>query len=122
MATIEVGERFPHYIKRNEAVKVPRRHIFVHIEHKSQRTREGHVSTWDVGIATFTAGRKGREAKERTEQFGHPLDLWKAVSDHCVAGQRTVLWAHGLGVQIRLGDALHHLPHLGWRLVAHNLT
>lgn len=118
----EPGQRVAHYVKPNETVRIPRRHIFLHIESRTRTTKEGHVGTWGIGIATYRAGRKGRPTTEKTATYQSPDGLWADVAAHCRKGERTVLWGHNLGLAVRLGDALHHLPRLGWRLVAHNLA
>lgn len=116
------GERVGHYIKQNEQTRVPRRHIFLHTVARDRRTHNGSLKTWYAACATFRVAQKGRKATERTTMFTDPDDLWEAVAAHCVRGARTVLWAHNLGYDVRLADALHTLPRLGWRLTAHNLA
>lgn len=116
------AERHAHYVRPNESVRIPRRHIFAHIESRTRATQGGKVNSWDVAVATFREGRKDRPTKESTHRFTTKAELWAAVAGHCAKGSRTVLWAHNLGLFVRLGDALHHLPHSGWDLVAHNLS
>ena len=119
---METPERVAHYIKPNETVRIPGRHIFMHAVATNRTVRDGQVKTWGTACATFRVQPKGRKATETTVEFDTPEALWRAVSGHTAKGARTVLWAHNLGYDVRLADALHLLPRLGWHLVAHNLA
>lgn len=116
------NERVPHYVKANEQTRQPRRHIFLHSVAKDRSVKGGQVKTWHVACATFRVAEKGRKASEQTQVFTDPRNLWESVSAHTKRGARTVLWAHNLGYDVRLSDALHILPKLGWSLTAHNLA
>lgn len=116
------GERVAHWVRPNEAVRVPRRNIFLHAVAKSRRNKDGAVRSWGVAVATFRTAAKNRKPTERTEVFTEPSELWDAVTGHTIEGARTVLWAHNLGYDVRLGDCLRILPRLGWELLAHNLA
>lgn len=48
-------------------------------------------------------------------------DLWQWVTDFCRPQTRTVVWAHNLGHDIRISEALSILPELGWWLEWCNL-
>lgn len=115
-------DRVAHYVKPNETTRIPRRHIFLHSVAKEKTVKDGSVKRWSTACATFRAAPKGRKHTEYTEVFTDARKLWDAVTAHCKKGARTVLWAHNLGYDVRLADALHALPRLGWELVAHNLS
>lgn len=119
---MEPPDRIAHYIRRNETVRVPRRHIFVHLAARSKATKAGTVKSWGVAVCTFRAAAKGRRAQERTEVHTDPHALWDAITAHTCEGARTVLWAHNLGFGTRLADCLQILPCMGWELLGHNLA
>lgn len=116
------NERVPHYVKHNDQTRQPRRHIFLHSVAKDRAVKGGNVKTWHAACATFRVAEKGRRVSERTTVFTEPRELWEAVVGHTKKGARTVLWAHNLGYDVRLSDALHWLPRMGWQLTAHNLA
>lgn len=111
-----------HYVKHNRTSRLPRRHIYLDTEAVSTRTNVGQRQRWRLGVAKFTAAEKGRRATEVMRTFTDPRALWPAVSDHCRARSRTVLWAHNLGYDVRIAEAFTVLPELGWRLVGHNMA
>lgn len=115
-------ERVAHYVKRNEQTRMPRRHIFLHSVSQSRRVKGGTVKTWYAACATFRHAVKGRTPVEATQMYRKPSDLWAAVGGFCRAGARTVLWSHNLGTHVRITDALHYLPRMGWSLTGHNLA
>lgn len=115
-------ERVAHWVKPNEAVRVPRRNIFVHTVARTKATKTGSVKSWGVAVATFRATPKGRKQTETTQVFTESGDLWSAVAAFTVEGARTVLWAHNLGFAARLADCMQTLPRMGWELLAHNLA
>lgn len=115
-------ERMPHWVKRNETVRVPRRFIYLHSVARSRNTRGGQVKTWGVTVATFAEAAKGRPWAERTTVF-HSVDtLWDEITAYTRENARTVLWAHNLGVDARLTDCLHILSQKGWTLTGHNMA
>lgn len=119
---MDTAERVAHWVRPNEANRVPRRNIFLHVVPRSRTTKDGAVKSWGVAVATFRAAPKGRKPAERTEMFTSPDSLWAAIADHCIDGARTVLWAHNLGYGLRLTDCLSILSGAGWDLVGHNLA
>jgi hypothetical protein len=115
-------ERQYHYVKHNATTRMPRRHIFMDTEARSRRTGHGHVQSWRLAVANFTAAEKGRKPSAVTRAFRDPQALWEAVSEHCRPRSRTVLWAHSLGYDVRISEAFEILPRLGWHLIGHNLV
>lgn len=115
-------ERVWHYVKPNESARIPRRHIFLDTEAREERTDGGHVQTWRLAVACYYSALAGRTVKEQWRTYGEPGRLWRDVDAHCGAHDRTVLWAHNLGYDVRIGDALTAMPELGWELAAHNIS
>lgn len=87
-----------------------------------RRVKVGNEQTWRLGVACYVVAEKGEKAKERWVDYSDPRALWVDVSAHCRKDARTVLWAHNLGYDARIGGVFRFMPELGWRLVAHNIT
>lgn len=117
-----MDERIWHYVRPNESSRIPRRHIFLDTESQKVKTRKGHRQAWRCGVAAFYRREKGRQAKEELTTFDDPVALWTAVSAWTKPRQRTILWAHNLGYDVRISEALEVLPQLGWQVEAHNLA
>jgi hypothetical protein len=115
-------DRFPHYIKRNEITRIPRRHIFLDVEANERKVKTGKEQFWRLAVARLWTNDKGRREHEETKTFDDPGDLWRTVSGWAKPRCRTVLWAHNLGYDVRVSESLVTLPDLGWSLIAHNLS
>lgn len=115
-------DRAWHYVRRNETTRMPRRHIFLDTESTSERTRTGHVQRWRLGVAAHRIAEKGRLAKESLTVYENPRQLWRDASETTRGRNRTVLWAHNLGYDVRISESFEVLPALGWRCTAHNLA
>lgn len=115
-------ERVWHYVRPNETTRVPRMHIFLDSESTSERTKTGHRQTWRCAVATYRDAPKGRNVKRHQTVYSDPSALWADVSAFTKPRNRTILWAHNLGYDVRITDAWRVLPALGWRIVAHNLA
>jgi len=114
--------RVYHYVRGNRTCRMPRRHVFLDTESKSERTRVGHRQTWRLAVASLTAAEKGRRGTSVMKTFTDPIRLWRTVSEHCRKRSRTILWAHNLGYDARISEAFTELPGQGWRLEGHNLA
>lgn len=119
---MEPGARVYHYIKPNETTRLPRRHIVLDVGARTERTKHGHDRTWRCAVAWFLTAPKGRKPKEHEKSYVDVRTLWTDVDAHCGKGSRTVLWAHSLGYQARIAEALTILPAMGWEIQAHNLA
>lgn len=115
-------DRAYHYVRRNETTKVPRRHIVIDTESRSVRTKAGREQSWRLGVGHFIKADKGKRPQEARRVFATARELWEAVSEFCSGRARTVLWAHNIGYDVRIADAFTILPHLGWKIIAHNMS
>lgn len=118
----ESGSRAWHNVRKNETTRLPRRYIFLDTEARNRKVKVGYEQTWRLGVGCFIVAEKGEKMRERWDDFDSPKELWEAVSAHCRKDSRTVLWAHNLGYDARISALFEHLPLLGWKLVAHNIT
>lgn len=87
-----------------------------------RRVAVGAEQRWRLGVACFVVAEKGAQKRERWSDYTDPRKLWQDASDFCRRDTRTILWAHNLGYDARISGVFEHLPSLGWRLVAHNIT
>lgn len=119
--TMSAQDRAAHWIAQNHQCRMPKRHIVFDTESKSKLSGKTEVQTWRVGAGI--RWRLGLKTGTHDESciFDSPLELWQWVSDYCHKGERTVIWAHNMGHDIRISDALAILPRLGFRLEWCNL-
>ncbi len=118
---MKTQQRFPHYVRRNEITKVPRRFITLDVEAREEKTPVGVEQYWRLAVAHFWSADRGHRERDYETTFDEPTLLWKEVDSFCRPKTRTILYAHNLAYDIRVGGALLALPHLCWTLVAHNL-
>lgn len=90
-------------------------------ESRSRRSGKAETQTWRVGCAIRwrTDLKTGDHAEGRV--FDDPATLWAWVADYCHKERRTVMWAHNLGHDLRISQALTILPSLGFTLEWCNL-
>lgn len=110
------GVRKAHWVGLNHQNRIPSRWIAFDTESKKQRTAYGEVQTWRLGTAVrWRSDLKVGNAVEH-QHFAHPQKLWEWVTDFCRPKTRTIVWAHNLGYDLRIADAMRILPTLGWHL------
>lgn len=113
--------RASHWIPVNHQCRVPGR--WVAFDTESKRANSGHseVQTWRIGAAyRWRHGLlKGDYAESKI--FREPEQFWEWVTEFCRPEQRTVAFAHNLGHDVRISDAMNILPRLGWSLEWCNL-
>ncbi len=107
-----------HWIRPNHLARVPRRHIIIDTEAHRTPTDRGETQTFRVACAAFDhqqkAGRDWRPTQRAT--FTDPLDLWRWVDARTMKKRRTIVVAHNLAYDLRIGRAFDLLPELGYEL------
>lgn len=113
--------RTAHWIRENQQCRIPKRHVVFDTESKYRLTDSTEIQSWRMGAAIRF--RYGLSTGDRAESsvFRSAGDLWEWIASYCRKGQRTVVWAHNLGYDIRISEALTVLPQLGMRLEWCNL-
>lgn len=105
----------PHYLRALLTTTVPQRMLWMDCASHSRRDRGTWVYEWAAGaLGTTHYTSRRRERRDTMAGYGDPAAMWEAADGFCVANRRTVLWAHDLASQLRIGQALVHLPRLGW--------
>lgn len=113
--------RASHWIRPNHQCRIPRRHVVFDTESKFSLTGTTEIQSWRMGAAIrFRYGLSTGDQAEASV-FRSAGDLWQWVTEFCRPGQRTVVWAHNLGYDVRISECLNILPKLGWRLEWCNL-
>lgn len=97
---------------------MPRRWITLDTEAWRNTTAKGETQTFRLGVAAFDhQARKGDPwAPSELGRFSDPYTMWQWVDARCKDGKRTILLAHNLGYDLRVGQAFTWLPKLGWTL------
>lgn len=109
-----------HWLGKNETTRLPRCWIALDTEATREETPTGETQSFALAVAAAECSiRNPRRTGPRvTEVFHDPADLWRWVTARCHAGRRTVLVAHNLAYDLRIGQAFTWLPRLGWQLRA----
>lgn len=105
-----------HYIGANEATSIPTRHVILDTEALTAKGSRFEVQQWRLGVAAFARWRDGGWKEVQQRRYDTPADLWAEVDAACRDGKRTVVWAHNLSYDLRIGQALKWLRGLGWEL------
>lgn len=113
-----MSDRRAHWYRPNEASRYPRRIISLDSEAVKvlERGREHHRLR--CASLTFDVIDRATLEPRRTERVDvtDAEELWEWVEARTTVNERTVLWAHNLGYDLRLTRALELLPGRGWEL------
>lgn len=105
-----------HYLRPNEANRYPRRIICLDSEARIRPQLRGERHSFKLAVATYD--NLENESAMECEHFHNATDLWQWVESKTGKRKRVVLWAHNLGYDLRITQALIVLPMLGWHLQA----
>lgn len=114
-------DRAAHWIRNNHQCRIPKRWIAFDTESKSRHNGDTEIQSWAMGAAIRWRTDLKRPMPPETNVFNSAYDLWQWVTNYCRRGVRTVAWAHNLGYDVRIAQALDILPQLGWKLEWCNL-
>jgi hypothetical protein len=113
--------RASHWIPANHQCRIPGRWVAFDTESKRDNYGHGEHQSWRVGAAyRWRFGLRGGDYAEHGT-FWEPERFWAWVTEFCRPEQRTVVFAHNLAHDVRIGDAMRILPELGWSLEWCNL-
>lgn len=107
-----------HWIRPNESTRLPRRHIVIDTEARQTEQVGGRTQTFRLACAAFDHQRKAGSPWAATERgdFTTPQALWEWVDARTQEGRRTIVVAHNLAYDLRVGAAFDVLPAMGWTL------
>lgn len=116
-----MSTRAAHWVKLNHQCRIPKRWVAFDTESITVKGENEETQEWRSGAAVrWRRGLKTGDHAERAT-FRSSLDLWTWVDGFCKAGERTIVWAHGLGYDVRIANVFRDLPTLGWSLEWCNL-
>lgn len=114
-------ERSAHWVSENRQERMPHRMVFFDTESNESRHGDFAIQSWRTGSAIrWRTDLKSGDHREG-RAFVRPAELWAWVTEFCRKGERTVVWAHNLGYDVRIADVFRILPTLGWELEWCNL-
>lgn len=115
--------RVTHWLKLNEANRYPRRIVTLDTESRVEQLARAERHTFRLAVAAADLIDAETRAPAKTEwlRTDDPVELWRFVDGWTRANGRTVVFAHNLGYDLRVADALRILPELGWELRAFSL-
>lgn len=105
-----------HYVRKNEAARIPDRYVILDTEAHRVKSKDGEVQSWALACTSMLAWQKTGRIQRTESRFETPAELWSAVSSWTRPKRRTVLYAHNLNYDLRISQALSQLPALGWEL------
>jgi hypothetical protein len=112
-----------HYIRSNKVSRIPSRWIYLDTEANEHLDGTVKVQTWRLAVTCYERwdSQKGRWTKDQWATHHDPRVCWEWVSDHTANHDRTIVVAHNLAYDLRIGQAFTHLPALGWNLDSFNV-
>lgn len=114
--------RQAHWVAANETSRIPGRHIILDTEAHSTRTAAGQTQTWRCAAAVFMHRTRSGRWLTTTAEYEDPAALWADVTAFTRPRRRTVLWAHNVGYDIRISQAMLALPGHGWTYQLSNMA
>lgn len=115
---ITASERIPHYVRALVTSTFPKRYAYLDTESVSvddsptQSTQTFRIAS--LILERWSERRDGWDVSG-CHHFADALSLWQRVDKFVTASQKTVLWAHNLGYDLRISKALTVLPEMGWQ-------
>lgn len=116
-----MNERRAHWVKQNHQERMPHRMVAFDTESRSEYAGEVEVQEWRVGCAIRWRTDLAQSDRKEARVFATPLEFWQWVAAYTRKGERTVVWAHNLGHDVRISRMFEILPGLGFRLEWCNL-
>lgn len=109
--------RQPHWVRRNETTRIPARHVVIDTEAHRVPVRGGEVQTFRLAAGVRMERLRSGGWAVAADVFCDPGALWSWVGAFCRPRARTVVWAHNLSYDVRVGRAMTCLARQGWRYV-----
>lgn len=107
-----------HWVKENATSRIPGRWVWLDTEATQTLVSGVQVQQWRCGVTCFDSWESHAKhwVKPRWVYHLKPEGLWRYVDSETRKGTRTIVAAHNMGYDVRISDALHWLPALGWVL------
>ncbi len=111
-----------HNIKANELTRIPKRHIFIDTEARSERGGGLEIQRWRCGVAIYAKRGRNGEYTTDSRDYRDSQAMWTDVSNFASREGRTVAWCHNLAYDVRIAGMLSILSTGGWTLHGHNIA
>jgi hypothetical protein len=113
-----------HWISPNHTTRIPRRWVWMDSEARKVEADGIETQTWRLAVTCFERCDTDDHhwIAPQWETHRDPAALWAYVDQKTRRRARTVVVCHNQGYDLRLTQALTHLPALGWsvhRLAVH---
>lgn len=107
-----------HYLRRNHASRYPRRFVCFDTESEQTDTDDGTEHTFRCAAASFDVIDPATLQPRTTarEAFSTPDELLDWLEARAVRKERTVVFAHNLAFDLRIGRVLDLVSYRGWAL------
>ena len=105
-----------YWIQRNEKSRSPNRMIFLSIASQAGRLQNSQTFAGAVTRQTRRYDKSGLDAPVLVTKHSDRVAMWKHIGDFTRKRERTVLVAHNLSEQLRLGMMLEIMPELGFTI------
>lgn len=107
-----------HYVKENQQCRIPRRWVYLDTETYLVGDGGRHELRWRLGVTIFEhRDNHGKQwVDPEVKRWTNDLSMWAYIDSCTKPKARTVVVAHNIGFDIRVSDALTHLPALGWTM------
>jgi hypothetical protein len=111
--------RTPHYLSPLQTTVIPGAHIVFDCETRASRKLGRMAHRWVCGAASYAElDGEGYWGSEYPSAFDSPELMWKFICEWTAATGDAVVWAHNLGFDLRVSEALRWLPTHGYVLEA----
>ena len=115
--------RRAHWFRENKANRYPRRIVCLDSEAYRNESEKGERHSLRLAFATFDRiDKQTREPKTSEDSaFVDSAELWDWIIGKTTQKERLVVFAHNLGYDLRLTEALTILPSQGWEVLDFSL-
>lgn len=121
---VERDDRVAHWLTATSVTRMPRRIVCLDAESTQQPTAAGQEHRLRCAVASFDLLGDDCRPTGRTRWFetADSAELWAWIVGTASKGSRTMVFAHNIGVDLRLTDAFTALPELGFDVKGVALT
>jgi len=121
---VDRDDRVAHWLTPTKVTRLPRRVVCLDAESTATPTAAGTEHRLRCAVASYDLLDSGHEQTGRTRwvETADAGELWAWIVGTAARGSRTMIFAHNVGVDLRLTRAFELLPELGFELKGVALT
>lgn len=107
----------PHYLRTLSSTTTPKRLMWLDCTARTTKEHGALVARFSAAaLGTTHYQRNTSKRKDTITTYDNADILWAEADAFCTKGKRVVMFAHDLAQQIRISQAMVHLPKYGWGL------